>query len=798
MKKTDINQYIGTPVVDSGNEDLKNNNVKNITSTILRTVLTIITIIFVTFCIVGISVVVYISNISNKTVDLDLRSLKLDLTSFIYVRDDSGDFVEYQPVHAGESRVWVDYDDIPKAMKDAMVAIEDKRFYEHHGVDWIRTSGAVINFVSGKDSYGGSTITQQLIKNLTKKSQVSISRKVTEIFTALGFEKRYTKDEILETYLNVVSFGSGCNGVQAAANLYFGKNISECSIAECASIAGITQNPSQYTPLIYPEKNKERQQVVINAMYDQGYINASEYSKAMKDSENMVFVGDNNDNVINDVPINNWYVETMLRDAAKDLSYALNIDEDTASYMIMHNGYKIYCAMDTNAQNIAESVFQDESVMPANQDIQAGYIMMDYDGRMLASVGQRGKKEANLLWDCANTAKRQPGSSFKPLGAYAPALEYKLYNYSSILPDKPLTGIPGTQGEWPPNWYGYYKGEMTLQKAIEISANAPAAQVVKKLTPEKSFEFVTQKLGFTSLNEAEDCTYSGMATGGSYNGVTVREMAAAFQIFGNGGVYNKPYTYFYIEDSSGKVILDNRNQESIQAISSGNSTIMRKLLQTVVTGANGTGTAGKVPGVTTFAKTGTTDNNENSWYVGGTPYAVSGIWIGHETPTEMSDYESGYAAKIWKNIMTQYVKNKEPLEFEDDPDVLVRKYCQSDGLLASGDCEDTATGYYLSENMPKASTHINNANNSISETGSSQSENSSSTYNNQTSSYTSSNYEEYSSSSSYISSKPESNTSESSSEAESNNEKPESSSKQPDVSSETISEDTSKIAESSP
>ncbi len=700
MRKADINQYTGMPIAGKDVDVQAVSTGKSVFIMFFKTLLTSIIILFITLAIVGISIVGYIASNANQSVELDLRSLKIDLTSFIYVNNEAGDPEQYQPVYAGEQRVWVDYDNIPQYMKDAMVAIEDKRFYDHKGVDWVRTSGAILNFFSGTDSYGGSTLTQQLIKNLTKKNQVSITRKISEIVSALSFEQKYTKDEILETYLNVVNFGSGCNGVQAAANLYFGKDIADCSIAECASIAGITQNPSQYTPLIYPEQNKKRQQVVLLSMYEQNMITKAEYDQAMYESEHMTFIGDTNENKIDNIPVNNWYVDAMLEDVAKDLSQALNIDENTANYMVMHNGLKIYSAMDKTAQAVAEEVMKDDSIMPYNQEIQAGYIMIDYNGRILASVGQRGEKQANLLWDCANNATRQPGSSFKPIGVYAPALEYKFYNYSSMLIDEPISGIPGTSGSWPPNWYGYYMGQMTLQHAIEISANAPAAQVVKEMSIEKSFEFVKNNFEFESLNKEEDCTYSGMATGGSYNGVTVREMASAFQIFGNGGIYNKSYTYFYVEDSNGKILLDNRTRPGSQVISSANATIMRKLLQTVVTGAQGTGSAGKVPGFTTFAKTGTTDNNENSWYVGGTPYAAAGIWTGYETPTEMSNAESAYAAKIWKAIMRKYLEDKSPLEFEDDPNVIVRSYCTQTGCLASSGCSQLSTGYYTSDNLP--------------------------------------------------------------------------------------------------
>ncbi|MDO4730570.1 MAG: transglycosylase domain-containing protein [Clostridia bacterium] len=703
MKKTDINQYTKNAYIKDS-ISTSSPTAKTRIRMALKYILMIFLILGISLTIVAGSVFVYMATNANKAINLDLRSLKVDLTSFIYVNDKNGNPVEYQPVYSGESRVWVDYAEIPDAMKNAIIAIEDKRFYEHSGVDWIRTLGAVKSFVTGTDTYGGSTLTQQLIKNLTQKSEVSITRKLSEIINALMFERKYTKDEILETYLNIVNFGSGCNGVQAAANKYFGKDIAQCSIAECASIAGITQNPSRYTPLVYPDSNKQRQQTVLSEMFNQGMITKEEYDTAMAESENMQFVTLDEDEDEISSTINNWYMESMLQEIAADLAVSMKIDEDTAMYMLMHNGYKIYSAMDLDAQKIAEDAFTNSSVMPSNKSIQTGYVMMDYDGRILAVIGRRGSKEANLLWNCATTATRQPGSSFKPLGVYAPALENKIINFSSLIQDAPLHNIPGTTGPWPPNWYKSYRGYMTVKKALEISANAPAAQIVKKLTPEGSYAFVTEKLGFTTFNEAVDCTYSGMATGGSYNGVTVKEMTAAFQIFGNGGVYNKPFSYYYVEDNTGKVILDNRDNVGSYAISSQNSTIMRKLLNGVITGPEGTGKAANIPGTYVFGKTGTTDDNENSWFVGGTPYAVAGIWTGYENPTPMSDYEASFAAKIWNYVMSSYISTRSYKSFVDDTSVTTANFCTTSGLLAASGCPSVEVGYYSKDNMPSLCT----------------------------------------------------------------------------------------------
>eukprot|EP00826_Nyctotherus_ovalis_P043390 TRINITY_DN4561_c0_g3_i4.p1 TRINITY_DN4561_c0_g3~~TRINITY_DN4561_c0_g3_i4.p1 ORF type:complete len:378 (-),score=-36.40 TRINITY_DN4561_c0_g3_i4:76-1110(-) len=330
-----------------------------------------------TFIIVITAIIIFAVKTAKEDISIDLRSLKLDLTSVIYVNDDNGNPQQYQQVYSTETRVWAGYDKIPKAMKDAIVAIEDKRFYSHPGVDFIRTFGATFNYMLGKGSYGGSTITQQLVKNLTNKKEISPTRKLIEIISALDVESKYSKDEILETYLNVVNFGGGTNGVEAAANLYFGKSISECDIAECACIAGITQNPTQFNPLLNPESNKRRQQIVITAMRDQGLITDEDYNTAMNKSNNMTFVGKKNKN---NTPINNWYTEAMLNDVTRDLAASLNVDEKMAQHMVMHGGYKIYSAMDTKAQDAAESVIAQNAskVLPSDEKLQVGYMTVSY------------------------------------------------------------------------------------------------------------------------------------------------------------------------------------------------------------------------------------------------------------------------------------------------------------------------------------------------------------------------------------------------------------------------------------
>ena len=259
-----------------------------------------------------------------------------------------------------------------------------------------------------------------------------------------------------------------------------------------------------------------------------------------------------------------------MKDVISDLCEKYNIGKSAAEDMIYSQGLKIYCAVDSKAQSIVEEAVKNKSIMSTDQNLEMGFSMIDLKGRIVATVGSRKPKTGNLLYDRANFARRQPGSTIKPLAAYTPAIEEGMFNYSSLIPDEPLQ-IPAANGgykSWPNNWYKGYRGKVTLQWALEKSANAPAAQLVNMLTPMKSYEFLTKKLGFTSLDSSDAVSLAALATGGTHYGVTPREMAGAFQIFANGGKFYKPYSYFYVTDRNDKILLDHRDDIPIQALSS--------------------------------------------------------------------------------------------------------------------------------------------------------------------------------------------------------------------------------------
>lgn len=711
MRKTDINKFTDETGLETAGENAAVKGTKGFLSVIWKVVSTLLMILLLACVVVGVSVSIYLFGLANEPTGIDLNASKLQLTSFIYVNGKDGKPVEYQRLHSTENRVWVDYEDIPKQMKDAMVAIEDKRFYEHSGVDWFRTMGAVLNLASGSDGYGGSTLTQQLIKNITDDNAVSITRKLREIFRALNLEREFTKDQILEAYLNVVNYGSGCRGVQAAAHLYFGKDIQDCSIAQCAAIAGITQNPAAYTPLDYPENNKERRETVLSEMYDQGKISKEEYDQAMKESKNMKFVGfvdDEDDDEDDEEDVPNWYIDALFRDLRSDLAKEFNISEDSAERKLYTEGLRIYCAMDVDMQDYAEQYVLNVDT-PNDPNLQMGLVMMDFDGRVIATVGSRTKKDGMLLWDRANISTLQPGSSVKPSFVYPLAIENKKLNFSSYVDDTPIDRWAlDENGNWisgPNNSGQFYNGKILLPDAIEASLNAAAAQTMQNLVgPKNAYNQAINKMGFTHLSTEDSENIGALSLGGMNGGATVREMVASYQYMGNGGKYYEPYTYYYVTNQDGDVVLDNRENIPTQAYTSETATIMNRLLHYNMQYTNFNHTAAglaAIDGWDIIGKTGTTDYGKDHWFIGMSPYAILGTWTGFDQPAAIYGSDSRQVAeRTFQALMSEYLKDKTPKEYTLSPGVEAIPYCSKTGLLATSGCGSTFMGYYTEDNRP--------------------------------------------------------------------------------------------------
>ncbi len=709
-RETDISRYTDKSADTGIITEKSESGVKRFFKGLGKFLLTAFTICFVAFFIAGISLSIYIFTLASEPTGIDLKAKSLNQTSFIYIKDDkTGEFKEYQTLYSTENRIWVDNQDIPQAMKDAVVAIEDKRFYDHDGVDWARTLSAVVNLATGEDTYGGSTITQQLIKNITDDNEVSINRKLREICKALKLEDEYTKDQILEAYLNVVNFGNNCQGVEAAAQLYFDKSIKDCSIAECAAIAGITQNPSLWNPLVYPENNKRRREVVISEMYDQGKITKSEYEQAMKESANMTFVGFQNtkeDDDDNDY-VQNWYIDQVFYDLREDLALYYNISEEAASEKLYTEGLKIYCAMDEEMQNYIEEAAQNID-KTYDSELQIGSVLMGFDGRVIATVGSSKKKTQALEWDRATHSSLQPGSSIKPVIVYPYAIDNKMLYYSSLVKDEPVDNWKDVNGQLvsgPNNAYGSYNGDMLLPDAIEISSNATAVQTMNLIGgPSVAYEQAVTKMGFKKLSEEDAGNTGALSIGGMNGGVSVREMAAAYNYMGNGGLYYEPYTYYYVTDSEDNIIIDNREAIPKQAYSAETASIMNRLLSynMTYTQLSHTGASyAKISGWDVIGKTGTTDYNKDSWFCGLSPYATLATWCGFDQPDSISDAGRTVAPKFFANVMGKYLEGKEQKEYNLSPNLVEAQYNPYNGLIVTTDYPSGRyIGYYTEDNMP--------------------------------------------------------------------------------------------------
>lgn len=703
MRTTDISNYKEKKPNKKGKGT---STVKSVLGILFKALMTVLLVCFIAGIIVGFNALIYLVGLYNQPTNVDLSARKQNLSSFVHIKDEeTGKFKKYQRLYGEEDRVWVEYDEMPPHLFDAIIAIEDKRFLSHHGVDWKRTGSAVLNLaLSGDDSYGGSTITQQLIKNVTQDDEASISRKVREIVTALKLEKEYSKDEILEGYLNVVNFGGRCQGVEAAANRYFDKSIKDCSIAECAAIVGITQNPSLWDPFIYPENNQIRREDILWEMQDQKLITPEEYSAAMKESANMQFAEPGEDDIDPNVgDIQNWYQDELVFELSADLAEYYGISEDAARIKLYTEGLQIYSAMDENAQDIIEEealkLYKDE-----DPDLQIAMSLVAPDGRVIAIVGSSNEKDGNLIHNRASMSYLQPGSSYKPVVAYPYALERNLINFSSIISDQPLDDWLYNDGtKAPDNWYGYNhkKGLMTYE-AIEWSSNCCAAQCVNMIGgPEVAYDHATHFLGFEHFLESDRYSYSAFSLGGPDGGVSPLEMANAYTYLTNGGKHYDSYTYYYVTDRHGNIILDNRDRVGVQAYSKDTATIMNRLLNYNVNNATNTGAQNaQVSGWEICGKTGTTNDNYDSWFCGVSPYASLAVWVGFDDPQTISDSALGEACYMFSNVMGRYLEDKEHKDFDLSEGVVEAEFCTITGKIADKTCKTKETGYYTEDNMP--------------------------------------------------------------------------------------------------
>ncbi len=679
-----------------------------ILATCVLTVLVVVTTVLV-------SAIVYVKG--DLVVNLDEYKANQNQTSFVYAYDKSGATVELARLHGEEDRVWVDLDDMSPYLKEAFIALEDTRFMKHHGVDWIRTFGVIIK--PKNIGQGGSTITQQLIKNITNNKEVTIVRKYREILMALNLEENYNKDVILEAYLNTLYLGSGCYGVKTASEKYFGKDVSELDAAECACLAVITKAPTKYNPLLNPEENLKRRNHCLKLMYDEGKgcLNEEEYNAAT--TENLIFTNSPDyvpSDKIKDTKtaneeekvINSFYVDYVIQAVRDDLMEKYGYSKQQATNQIYYGGLKIYTAVDLDVQATLEDVYVNRKSFPdmvSKKDgskVQSAMTIMDYHGRIVAMVGQAGAKTQNRGLNRAANSYRQPGSTIKPLATYAPAIDMNIYNYSSMIKDYAIA-VNGSL--WPHNVDKSLGSgnNVTVKYAIQKSLNTVPARIINyDVGIDNSFNFLRDNFHLSRLDEKEDRTLSPLATGALTNGTTTVEMAAAYATFGNGGLYYKPYAYYKVTNSSGsEIVLSNENPASQRAISEETSDIMCELLQTVDTSYYGT--ASNVRKFQIMAKTGTTSSDKDRWFCAGTPYYVAAVWVGFDSP-ETLNASVNPGGKIFFRVFDNIHKGLDAKQFPKSSGTVEKSFCSRTGKLASSNCGSTQKGWYKITSLPAVCT----------------------------------------------------------------------------------------------
>lgn len=663
-------------------------------------------------------------------VDLSNVEVNLNNTSYIYVTDpDTQEQTVVKELYSGQNREWVSYSEIPQTLIDVTVAAEDKRFLEHHGVDWLRTIRSTLGYFGGSSRIqGGSTITQQVIKNLTGNDEVTPERKVQEIFTALKLEKNYSKEQILETYLNVAFFSNQCYGIQSASKLYFNKDISELNVAEAATLIAITNAPTRYNPLrenpnedygwgTGMEENKERRDYILGEMLDAGMLTQSEYEEWINYEVQLApreEVQSTSDGL---TALTDWHTDQVIEDVITDLQEEYNYTRAYATNMVYSGGYRIYSTMDPDIQQSLEDSYANPDTFPAlnnSEYPETAAIVIAPDGSVKGMIGGN-EKTSNRLFNRAAQSQRHPGSAMKPISAYLNAFERDLITWSTTFVDEPLTLTEnGETFEWPVNYTNSYTHEpMTVQYAVQQSLNTVPAQIVNILTPQVCYDTLKNKFQISTLQEADATSLSAMALGGMTTGMTPEELVGCYQIFVTGGMYVKPYTYTHVTDMEGNVILE-KDTTQVRVISEETATVLNRLLQTVV--SRGTGAQANIQnqtGIVTAGKTGSSTgvkyvngvqvdfDDPDLWFIGFTPYYIGGVWMGYDIPEQI--YYSTYPTPIlWKNLMLPIHEGLEAADFTYSENVQALQYCTESGDLATENCPSTATGWYKETYIPSS------------------------------------------------------------------------------------------------
>ena len=680
--------------------------------------LKILVVLFLLLCVIGAGVVAALFfGVFGDDFEITKEDLVISASNSKIV-DQNGKVIA--DLSGDEKRKIITLDQMAEYLPKAYVAIEDERFYEHDGVDFKRTGGAIIGKIFGNSSYGGSTITQQLVKNITKDDEVSgiegIMRKVKEWAKAYQVERMISKSQILELYLNILYVGGEGNlhGVELGAEYYFNKSAKDLDLAECSFLAGINSSPNYYNPYkLYSdtdtkeardERIKTKCLTVLSKMKELGYIEKNEdYDKAVaKVEKGLTF----KKSETSGGTVYSYHTDAVINQVIEQVMEEKNVGREIAENYVYGSGLTIYSTVDTKIQETMEKEFAKTSTYQRTSKAtgaktQAGMAVIDYKtGNVLGVAGELGTKKESRELRRATQSYRQTGSVMKPISVIAPGLESKVIQASTVYDDASTAF-----GNYKPKNYNSFHGLVSIRDFIRTSQNIPAVKIMKELTPSKSIDYL-RKMGITTLYKSgESDLYNDeglpLAIGGLSHGISPLEMAVAYGTIANGGECVTPTFYTKVEDANGNVVMT-PNQTRTRAISKQNAYLTTSILQEPLK-SGGTATYCAISGIDVAAKTGTTDDEKDRWLCGFTPYYAAACWYGYDKP-EHVDYIGGAttnpAGDLWDSVMTSIHKGKKSARFTKPDGIVTAKVCKVSGCLAESGCKSTYTEMFTKDNMP--------------------------------------------------------------------------------------------------
>ena len=612
----------------------------------------------------------------------------------------------------------ISFEEMPDNLKNAYVAIEDERFYKHGGVDIKRTGAATLNYIFsfGKASFGGSTITQQLVKNLTGNTKATVTRKVDEWTKAMALEVALSKEEILEAYLNVIYVGPNVYGVETGAEYYFSKHAKDLSLEECAFLAGINHAPNAYNPFREGEDNsekiKKRTNTVLSKMLELKYISQEDYNKAKEEVEKGLDFKRGDIDVEKEPDVYSYHTDALISEVIRDISERKHISEEFATNYLYMANLKIYSTQNNSIQETMEKEFNKKMYLLDSKNTdgatsQAAMVVIDNKtGYVVGCVGGLGEKETSRGFNRATQAKRQTGSAIKPLAILVPGIEKKIFTASTTFVDEETDFNDGSEEPYHPTNYDGYLDEITVRRAVESSQNIPFVKMMEKITPKTSIKYL-KKMGITTLTEKDENL--ALALGGLDSGMTPLETAAAYATIANDGKYIEPTFYTKIETQEGKNVLKSK-QKMKKVFSKETAYVVKELLTEPVNGTYGTATYCKMKNMDVAAKTGTTNENYDRWLCGFTSYYSAATWFGFDINETINFNKRNPAGLIWSSVMDDIHEGLEGKRFEKPKKVVTCTVCSKTGKKATKYCGDTYEEYYIKGTEPTECTYHSSKN----------------------------------------------------------------------------------------